>query len=106
MAEDGLQSHLAAVVVVTEVQGQVTRTLEAEVPGQLCFRLRTCRGSGQRILHATTARTQNHMTEFLLYGYRITPTLHIFFVRPLTCCNKDVFERKEEIVGILNHRYV
>jgi hypothetical protein len=41
VAEDGLQSYFAAVVVVTQVQGQVTRTLEAEVPGQLCFRLRT-----------------------------------------------------------------
>ena len=46
VAEDGLQSHLAAVVVVTQVQGQMTCTLEGEVPGQLCFRLRTCRGSG------------------------------------------------------------
>jgi hypothetical protein len=65
VAEDGLQSRLAAVVVVAQVQGQVTRTLEAEVPGQLCFRFRTCRTSGQRIPLATTARTQNHMPERL-----------------------------------------
>jgi hypothetical protein len=58
VAEYGLQGHFAAVVVVTEVQGKMTCTLEAEVSGQLSFWFRTCRGRGQRILHATTARTQ------------------------------------------------
>jgi hypothetical protein len=66
VVEDWLQGQLAAVVTVAQLQGQMARALETEVPGQFSFWFRTCRGSGQRILHATTARTQKYRTTFLL----------------------------------------
>jgi hypothetical protein len=75
VTEDWLQGLLAAVVTDAEIQGQMARTLETEVPGQFSFWFRTCRGSGQRILHATNARTQKYMTTFLLMSVPRASTL-------------------------------
>lgn len=41
IAKHRVQGQLAAVVAVAQLQRQVARALEAEVPGQLALRLRT-----------------------------------------------------------------